>query len=267
VIAISPFFVRAYLGYPLFGNCLPGVCDADKIPLIFNTVVSFFLNFTVFSWYCYMLTTTYFTYDERLNLITRLKALLDFESAEAEKVPFLKFETAENIIVWAKLRSFVLAFKSVEIRKIETILACLVIIILTVAAFIIYQRVHPFQSLVNEGVLFILSGLTGLFVGIYLIYPTIYTALLINGIQDDMASWFSDEKWRLAERMDLARNPAKRVEIRKCYWMCVSLHEHMEEIDSTFTIMGIKVTKGFFASILTAVGASLISWISTILNV
>jgi len=94
----------------------------------------------------------------------------------------------------------------------------------------------------------------------------VYAALQINSIQDDIKAFFSDEKWRLAERSDLAKSPEKRLSIAKAFSLTNALHENIMEINTTFTVLGVAITKTLFISLITAVVGALASWISSLLN-
>jgi len=266
VIAIAPFVIRIVRGYPILGDCLPSDgCDIQTgIELRFMSLVSLGVNFFFVSWWCFLLTGTYFAYDERKTLMERLFALLHRGRAEDSTLPFLKFESAQNIIVWSKLRTFVVTFKSVELRKCEIILASLVLIFCVIFPFVIINAIHPVASQINSDVLYVISGYSMAALGIYLAYPTVYTALSINDVIEQIKFFLADEKWRLSIRSKVAKSDEKRQQIGFAYTVAKALHKNLVEGDYTFKILGITVDKAFFISLVGAIVAAAASWASTL---
>jgi len=212
------------------------------------------------------LTNTYFIYYERKRLMDRLYAILKQEDATRENVPFLRFNIAHNVIVWSKVRIFLQSFKTVEIRRSETILAIMVILLLMVVPFIIYQHVHPFVSTINSSVLYVISGIGIGFLGIYLAYPVIYTGLMINLVIDRISRFLADEKWRLSVKAEAVKSDQKRDQLRFAYTVTKAQYNNILEVDTTFSILGIKITPALFATLASAVATGIVSWLATLFD-
>jgi len=262
--ALVPFFVRIVNGDPFFGNCKSDEdCDTnDNNALRYLAVASFLINFALYTWYIFMLTHTYFIYYERKRLMDRLFAIMKHDESIRENVPYIKFETAHNVIVWSKIRIFIQSFKTVEIRRSEAILATMVLLLLVVVPFVVYQRFHPFVSPINKNVLYVISGVGVSFLGIYIAYPVIYTGLMINLVIDRISTFLADEKWRLSIRGETAKTEDKRDQIRFAYTVTKAQYNNIREVDTTFTILGVKITPALFVSLASAVAAGVVSWIA-----
>jgi len=259
--ALVPFFVRIARHFPFFGNCLSSesCTEDDNNALRYLAVASFCINFALYTWYIFMLTNTYFIYYERNRLMERLYAILKQEESTRENVPYIKFESAHNVIVWSKIRIFIQSFKTVEIRRSETILATMVLVLSLLVPFVIYQRFHPFVSIINSNVLYVISGVGICFLGVYIAYPVIYTGLMINLLIDKISAFLSEEKWRLSIRAEVAKTEDKREQIRFAYTVTKAQYNNIQEVDTTFTILGVKITPALFISVASAVTAGVVS--------
>jgi len=229
------------------------------------SVVSFFSTFVFATWYIWLLTSTYYTYRERLRLMQRLYAMLDDDKAAKAGLPCVNFEVPENIIVWSKIRVYVLAFKNLQMRISEILLFTLLVGFLVCFGFIIFQTINPFGTVINSDVLDIVSGYVGLFLGIYLCYP-VYTALQINNTQGNISKWLAEEQWRLLVRVRVARNADKKPKLEQCYDLTRALAQNIKDVDSTFTILGLAITPTLFGSLVAAILASIASWVSSVMG-
>lgn len=114
------------------------------------------------------------------------------------------------------------------------------------------------------------------FLGTYTLYPAIYTALAINTVQDNLRSHFDRASWRaqvLSEPLSSFELPQREYDDaemsrrKKAYVMLWGMQRYLRQTegDTTFSLLGVTVTKARFVSLGVSLAAAVGSWVSSLL--
>lgn len=280
VFTCIPFGVRVYLGVPFFGTCRP----SEKCPpstnaqLIYMSVFSFLLTTFFLTIYVFLMLDTSHLYTERRQLLDRIEALLRPGDALRLRVPYLHFDSARHIVIWAHIRRFAHAFRLIEFRRVEAFIVSLMLAFAIFVAFIFWQRIVGFAKTelsVNSNVLFVVSGYLVFMVGCYLAYPTAWRCIQINEAQVRFIQFINAEKWRLevvkqrteelASELPTSAISCELNTFKRAQQSLIALSTWLNEDEIQFMIAGIVIDKKLLLSIITSGLVAFSTWMSSVL--
>lgn len=265
--ACSPFILRYATDKELLGECDadsnvsdPGRCRDNRNLARSVTVGAFIVSLPLLWWYFTRLFTTYGVFLERARIYSDLTAVLDPEAAlEHNLGAYLDMSRPNNVVAWSKLRTFVVSFHRVAVRRVEGLLAAIALFLVMLLPLVIYERVEGWEAEIDSQYVVFVAGILAGLIGIFLLYPILSLGIYINWQSEQWVAFFAAEHWRVTLVAECARGVATRAYHSSAATLCGGMYDFLVRTGEQLTILGVAITTGLVASIGAPIAAAVLS--------